>query len=627
MTDQLPSSPLPEPKRPRRRLGFRGLVSIGLLAIAIGLVWRAYGPTITALSTAFARTVSGPFTGDDSSGLTAHAGSIQAENNMTTATANAQGDHAHLACRTMVLICQSDHPLAQRVAKDLLARLKKIDSLQRVDYLSPGERPQAGVRMPDVFVTLKLASLTESGLIDHTVDAQWQLGVGNSPIGDSHTSQTHLTPPTIEFHSSGLLKHHSVTRELGTPSTSYKLVAENVAEQLAGTVTKLLGDFREKFGLLPELPAECYPAFEASPELPLSDFDPQLVFSGNGLLRRNETVWQCRTDRPMADVLEELQKRLAAAGFEGAIPSDEKSVALRMSNQTATLQVLGPGGDGVQFPALGLETEPSRTTVFHVKYKQKYVPDDRRQAIETLFAAHAPLDTLLLFEHSWNKAERRQIVERFQENPPGKADTYLTLAELYHYQKQDDQARDALRRAHALLVIEPRSASATAGMEQLAKKLDISLPRAEEPPSVETLRELGFLEIKPGAAVADVDLGPDQPANYFAVDDKGQFHFVSLQVLPPSAQTAGDPGLSVVQASRGSRSWTSGQALCASGSLPLTVSLPGIGQVKMTITKDPGQATFRVHAEVPAPPPTEAPTTHSAFLPQDNILSFTGALQ
>ena len=266
--------PAAEPARPRAG---RLKIAIAAVVFLFLIAWYAVPPAVPQAPMKLVRGEGGEFAATPDgqalgANFQAQFGTIAASNSMFTGSGESNSDHARLACRRILVRNKSDHLLAKRVAGDFLEALKKLRFVDEIDYLPAGQNPRPGGLSPDVFITLSLDDLSESGLVNQVVDAQVAVTISTASGSDTHDR---AVPPTFEFQWTSNLLHHSTTYEVASSAAKYKLVADDIAKQIGPAVVKQLGDWRDKYGLLPPLPAEFYPEYQAPPELPLEGWEPQ----------------------------------------------------------------------------------------------------------------------------------------------------------------------------------------------------------------------------------------------------------------------------------------------------------------------------------------------------------------
>ncbi len=384
-------------------------------------------------------------------------------------------------------------------------------------------------------------------------------------------------------------------REVASSAAKYKLVSEDCAEQIGKAVITQLETLREKYGQLPELPAEFYPAYESPPELPLEGYEPELVFSGHGMLLRNETAWRCHSEKPLTDVLAQLQGRLEVAQFKGEIEND----ALRMHDEVGKVAVFGEHADG-QLLAL-VERDTPGETVFFVTYTRDHSQQDHDRAIEALFVSDAPLETLLLFENTLTKSQRQQVLARFAEHPVPTAEGWCTAASLYACGKEPERALDALKRAIALLPVSSPSSPVRGRLETLAKELGhekLVEESSAQPPDITLLKELGFVEIAADSELSPVDFGVGEAVNYCVQDNDGKWKLLTYtaRLVEPGKNERYE--LALAQVTGGSRSYSTGQTLREGNPIQQELFVEGVGRLHFEFVKQADKPRFTVTLEV-----------------------------
>ena len=135
-----------------------------------------------------------------------------------------------------------------------------------MDYYPVGFKPEQGGRAADITVTIDLDKLSESGWpASHAVEATFTVTAGNGLPGCRNSYMDDLTPPVVQFDWNGRLQHTSTTTGVASSAAKYKLVAENVARQIAAALTKEFNERRKKDGVMPELPQAFYPPYHKPP--------------------------------------------------------------------------------------------------------------------------------------------------------------------------------------------------------------------------------------------------------------------------------------------------------------------------------------------------------------------------
>jgi hypothetical protein len=497
-----------------------------------------------------------------------HAGTIKAKNNFSSSSVSSHSDNSGFACARLAILNRSDHLLMARVGQSLLEELKPVALVREIAYYPAGFSPERGKLAPDVVITLDLDQLAEkSWPAWRSVEATFSVTAGNGPPGCRNSYTDHLTPPLAEFDWEGKLHHVSTTSGVSSSAAKYKLVAENVAKQIAGALTKEFRERLEKEGPLPDLPQAFYPAYREVPALPFGKLGIlELVTSWHGVMNHNQTLWRLTTDRPAADILGEMYRRLAAMGWKGRDSSKAPGQNyLRMTHNDATIVAYRPSPQETPPSSsakdLVLCISPSlsaKESVLYIQYVDRMTEGEMRAAIDEAIGKGAPTDILICFERLWSEDQSRRILQLLRSRPTRTPQASLALANLYHHRlKQDDRARSELLRASALLRTITQYSDLESRVRNLAKELgDEKL--AERPIEPRVLEELGFIELKPGVQARSREIGVEEPVHFYVKTSKGSIKIISVRVIESTSAGSESYQLAYVDSIERGRSWGSG---------------------------------------------------------------------
>ena len=544
----------PKPRSCSRWVGI--LLAVILLPVAlVAFLWFGMPPRVPTQPVRLVRGADGRLTPagkpDETRGawFEAQAGKIQSSDTFSSSSVSSRSSHARFACQRLLIVNRSDNLLMARVGQGLLDRLKLLGYVQQIDYCPAGSRPEEGARAPDLTVTLDLATLTEAvGPLSRSLEAAISVRAGNGPPDCRNSSIDNLSRPLVAFDWNGQLQHHSTTSGLSSSSAKYKLAAEQIAKRIGDTLAKEFQDRRDKEGVALQLPTAFYPPYRKPAALPLAELgNLELVTTWHGLMTHNETLWRLTPARPAADVLGDLRRRLDSAGWTTQSASQDKEPPfLRMSRGAAVLIAYPPASSRTPAPFL------------HVQYVDRMTQEELRAAIDESLAQNAPVDVLVVFESQWSQEQCGRILKLLASRPARTPQVSLTVANLYHRLKRDDDARAELRRAQALLRTVAEHSDLESQIRSLAKTLgDEKL--AGKPIDARVLEGLGFLELKPGVPVPTQEIALEEPVHFFAKLPDGKWKTISLRPIRVVSDK-GKPSyqLAHVESGEGMRSWGTG---------------------------------------------------------------------
>lgn len=592
----------------RRRwlTGLWVVVMGALLLIVAGslYVWFGPGPAVPARHLRWSRREGGQFklTGG---GRTAPAVNFKARAEATSSNTSLSSSRstyrsgaARFACRRVAVFNQSEHPLVALAALRLVESLKRLPYVHTIDYWPPGERPPDGQRMPDICIRLDLESLDGSErVISRSLDARLTATAGSSWTQSRHGHIDRLTPPVLNFNWRGRLQCRSKSSGIASASARYDGPAADIGGKLGKSLAGTFDDYYEKDGPLPELPRDFYPAWREPAELPFLDrYGARRVCSWHGLMTRNETFWRIQVPGDAADALSDIRDRMKSDGWTVDNFRESDEPYLRLSRDAAAIEVFRER-----------DTSPSRRpqesagpgdapTVFYVRYLDRMGAAELRKAIDTTLTEDAPTDLLLTFRSIWNAEQRQRAVELLERRRPASPEAWLAISE-FHGDDRPSEARRALLNAHVLTRTVTGKATVRSRIRRRAKELGMH-PLSGQPVSPERFRELGFRRVEPGQAPVEVEVGPDEPASFFAGGD-GEPVTASVRVARwprPDGQVSYVARMVTVRG--GSRSWTEQPLGSDEAGFEHRMAVGGGGGFVVRVRRVPGRDRFRVTATV-----------------------------
>lgn len=479
---------------------------------------------------------------DNESGLNleASAGKLVSNNQYSTSVFSSHSPNARLNVRTILILCQDDHPLLDKTARLLQEQLAALPYVRNVTYYPPSEAVAIEQMLPDVFLMLAMPRLDESrSLAGRKLNAVITVNAGRTLYpGHSHTSYSN-SPPVIDFGVQSTLNHESSFTGIESRQARYKQQAENIAKQIGKSLTDQFNKWKDEHGLMPDLPDHLYGVSLAPPELPFLQGDyARRLFSGGGLMLNNHTTWMFTDDRPTLEVLKDCRDQLAQLGWRGGQELDRES-KYPIENMT-----MSRGDEHIQiFRRRRLDADSGRA-IFEdadktaapmpmiVNYRSLFDADQMETAMNRLLDSDVDLETVMIFEHLIRSEEQKQqLLSRIERCPVQSMRGCLSMAKFYADQKRLEKAKAAFFRARALARTEKQHNPEPNRFKSLAKKLgDESLADANV--DLEYYSEAGFTDLTGKTEPVAIERNPNEPAAFCIANDKGEICTVVLTIQP-----------------------------------------------------------------------------------------------
>ncbi|TWU14617.1 hypothetical protein CA54_34860 [Symmachiella macrocystis] len=578
----------------------------------LAVLWFGFSPDVPNQAIRAERDAEGNFIeqllGDESepaAGVTFEAqfGKLNAKNNLASSASSTSSNPSFFADSHIAIINRSDHTLMKRVGGLVLERLKQQPAFQRIDYYPLGESMPQGERAPDIFVSLDLKNLEESGLlIEHAVQAKISIVASDNVVRSHNSYIDNLTPPKIEFDWHGKLEHDSTTTGIGSSAAKYKLVAEDIAKQIADAMVKHFDGLREKHSMLPPLPNYFYPDFkETEPLTFLENHNAELLFSGHGLMNRNQSVWTFQADEPPQDLLRAISDELATQGWDvPELAADESVQHLRVKHNNFVLEVFPDHESRTDLDINGNLNGggQSRRYTYYVSYLDRMQREEIRAACEAFLTEKPPVEALVLFHRHWygDRDLESRVLSYLQSQSTTSIEALIATAELLHRLKRADEALHVILTAHALSETTSDPGKYKNRLKQLAKTMKIE----DFPPKtidVELLKELGIREVEQGSKFADLEFAVNEPAVFIYRTLEGTTKLLSFRVVPLGNHQF-EFAFVDSEPDKGSRSWGNGGLVSEDRWTSHQIRLGDSSTLRFYARKLEGKPRFRVAVDV-----------------------------
>ncbi|HEY1068614.1 MAG TPA: hypothetical protein VGE52_20990, partial [Pirellulales bacterium] len=392
----------------------------GLALTALGLWWLIWGagPNLPQQTLVAQRGSDGAFpesTGT-ASGLSGRLSAREANKSTSTISSQSSGGEARLRARSAVVYVATPDLLAQRVAHELFKELQKSSRFDSLTYHPPGEKFTQGELLPDLYLSVGVKSLKESGVAPYkTLEAEVQVTLGNLPARSSHSYMDTLSPPVVNHHWNSTINYSAREVGLETASARYEAVGRDLAADVAKSINEYLAKLAEKHGEWREDPLEFFPAFAPGPELPiLQTLHAEKITSGHGFLTKNVTVWKTTLPRAEPDVVKRIAQDLESAGWKDAtkrIEANDGYLRVEKEWQSQIFEVFRPSEFQPQ------EDEKADPREWYCVYTHRMTQTEASAALAKLFDRAAPESMLVPFSQWWYLDEER-VAKYFAEHPP-----------------------------------------------------------------------------------------------------------------------------------------------------------------------------------------------------------------
>lgn len=529
----------PVPRRPRWKL-LMG-VSAAVVTVAFASLWGFVPPETITKPVHLRRVDGGELASKsplDQKGLhfAANVGTLNAKNNLSKVTSSDVSDPAWFRAESLVICNLSDHLLMDRVGQFLLEFLKEKGNFEQIDYYPSGTHPDRGRIAPDLYLTLDLGRLAESGVVEKDLAANVRLSLGTSYAASNHSQNGPHSPPTARLRALLSLEHKSTLLGVESSGSRFSMQGKDIAASLGKAVVDEIQSLRRKHSPLPPLPESSVPAYRESPQFRfLTDLDGRELVSVHGLMLHNETFWHLASASDPAAAMKQIHAELSQAEWKGSSPpDDDRSPHLLMAHKSRRLEVFpeGIGTAGISFRP-GRPNQPSPRLL--VRYTDSMTSAEIADWFgEALDETDPDLETLLALRRYGNNDQRLRLMERAMQQPPRTATGWLALSQHYEWKKDTNAAIRALHCAFVYSQLEVESPR-NSHIESHAKKLNLKLDDLRKIPA-EIFALCGIPRLDEETPNHTIDFQTGQTAAFWT-GDPDKWLLVGTAVLPDHQET------------------------------------------------------------------------------------------
>ena len=481
-------------------------------------------------------------------------------------SAESHGNPAFLTASRLTIFNESDHLLVARVATSLLEQLKADSPFNEISYFPHGEQAETGKLAPDLYLTLNLRSIDESGLIGRDLKAIVTASLGTSFASANYSRTDDQSPPTVNMRGNIEVDHESSMVGVESSAAKYVLQGNDIAKQISKHVLDKINKLRDKHSPLPDLPEALYPEWTPEPDFAFLDRLQAARLSGvHCLMLHNESTWKYLPTGDPIETVTKIRDELLAEGWtENNFHADKpEHFNLYMMKDDATLTVFPQrrsgharhlqivNGDGAD------ATKPTPSN-HYVRYQHRQSTAEIRKVVDSLFAEERPdINLLLAMQKNWQGSQHSEAVSLIEERGIRSLDAWLLVARSYSKRKDVEGTRRALACCQFLTQTMTDAGDANQRIKKIAKEQQIDEKQLARPDR-EMLTKLGFVALDPEstpAGTTTVRFG--EPAAFYVIDEDEKLTVISFTVdKPPQGDRY---RIITLEAAGGMRSWTIGE--------------------------------------------------------------------
>ncbi|MFN0055960.1 MAG: hypothetical protein ACKV0T_27765 [Planctomycetales bacterium] len=471
--------------------------------------------------------------------LAAHAATVNSKSTFASSTVSSHSDDAVLADRSIAIFNRSEHLLMGRVGLALFEALQKSGRFESVRYVPLGSSLASGQRLPDLFVTLNLASLSEVATpLGRKFDAQIVATLGTELYRSNASRSDHLSRPEVEFGWRGELHYQGDQTGFESSGARYATVSAEITKAIDSAIQKELAGQRDKHGPpLPVIP-EFEPAYLVPPALPVLELlHAQKLLDGCGFMLPSVAMWRFDSAEPGELLRKQILPALEADGWKNTQQESGPEFNVWLERDTAWLRIFA---EPAAFP--GAFTEQAAEALsrsYLVSYARRMSQAEIDEGLQSLLQRAAPESSLVLFSRWW-EAHRGPIEEFFREHPAQSPRALQWLADWHTRDGHPEQARELYLRAAALDQL-LNSGKNKVRLAELSKKA--GLPELPAFPEFETIEHLGLPDLRP-EGVQEFVVDPAHPFTGILAADESE---IRLQILSVSRNADGAWSLKIGQ--------------------------------------------------------------------------------
>lgn len=502
------------------------LLCISMLMIIGGLlIWLWNGPGSALVASAPPFTIerqadgSWPPIPSDAPGFTWSFDVSQRESKCEFSASEAASiaNGARIASRSIHVLNMSTEPLADLIARGVIAGLQVDSEIQRISYAPKNDTAPVGELAPDIVITLAVDNYEEdtmagSGTTNSKISVTMSDQVARGP---SYMISPNQAPHRVQFQMN-LESTTDVEQDgIATPNARLKATAQDLSKGMLDRIRGSIGNLRTKHGIFPQLPATFYPEYRA---LDASQFDVQMVYAANeshrliaswrGRFVHNITWWYGVVTGTEKEAISRISARLEEAGFRRKEPDNKYDQTFRKGS--IEVELVPTQTRHTSDIVRSTETPPATaTTKLHVRYTHHADAGVRRVALDSIITDSSSAELLMMCSPTWNQEQRTRgsaLIDAIQIEDPG---CLLQRAAIRQLAEDDAGAADDLARAVTYSRTSFDHAKILENSRTKAKEWNLTFE--DKLNDRDWLLSVGMLELAPDAEPIEVQITPGAP--------------------------------------------------------------------------------------------------------------------
>lgn len=487
-------------------------------------------------------------------GVDFHAGKIEARNNSTFSHSKSWSGDSVFEARRIAIQWVDDHPVLEQVIARLRDDMRALAFVDEVDVFGPGETYQAGERLYDSYLTISIDVQRDSKpFVERDFSATIGVTAGTMPYHSRNTYHDHLTVPNIQYALNAEINHTSLSTQAGKP---YKMIADNIGEELAGKLTEQFAEWHEEFGGEADWPDDLIGRYPEDRTIPWPEaVQMEAIVDGYGLMQHRHALWRIETDQPRA-VMQAFHQAYTDAGWridqDAIIEKDERNTRYHFRawndapHQVEVFEVRDRLG----------ERDAGEVSLICVRYQHRFDRPETRAVIDRLLDEDADLSVLRCLQSQMASEQRARYFQLLADSNPTDPRDYLALAAFHHRKGQDDEAKRYLTRA-ALFIYRAQDRPAFRNkITKAAKDMGFDESLVDPSMSPERMTEFGYKPLD-HLVGTETTIDVDQAVQFY-FEKKGDLHTMDLWLAPDHETPGGLKLHHYERHGKGSSSWGSG---------------------------------------------------------------------